>query len=394
MRDVRADWVLDRDAERRNEEGLLGLLAAAPATRVVLVDARGRVALDSPAIHPDLPSHGLTPAGPGALPAQGPGAGTRLRLAPLRGADLDLAGLETFYLGRLARRDHGGVPDGSRLLTDVAGEESTVSDDADGAASRTAHEVSPTDGDASDEAWLAVVVPDQEPTSPTDAEGAARPAPTLGGALECYPLSALRAVAADLVPYEAELATAAVALTTWHARARFCTRCGRRTVTVQAGWAQRCTGCGDLSFPRTDPAVIMAVTDERDRIVLVHGAAWAPGRYSTVAGFVEAGESAEAAVAREVAEETGLTVAEVWPVLTQPWPYPRSLMLAYRARLAPGPARPVADGVEVTDALVLTRDELTRAVRAGRIVLPGRASVAHRLIRDWYGQDLPGPDRW
>ena len=148
---------------------------------------------------------------------------------------------------------------------------------------------------------------------------------------------------------------------------------------------RRCAGCGALDFPRADPAVIMAVTDDADRIVLVHGARWDPGRYSTVAGYVEAGESGEAAVVREVAEETGLRVASVELVASQPWPFPRSLMLGYRARLAPGERLARPDGEEVTDAVVLSRSELDDALAAGTVVLPGPTSIARMLIEDWYG---------
>ena len=129
----------------------------------------------------------------------------------------------------------------------------------------------------------------------------------------------------------------------------------------------------------------MAVTDDADRIVLVHGARWEAGRYSTVAGYVEAGESCEAAVVREVAEETGLRVASAELVASQPWPFPRSLMLGYRARLAPGEHLARPDGEEVTDALVLSRTELDEALAAGTVVLPGPTSIARMLIEDWYG---------
>ena len=189
----------------------------------------------------------------------------------------------------------------------------------------------------------------------------------------------------DLSARDAGLAAPAVALAAWHARAGHCPRCGARTRPVQAGWARRCTGCAALNFPRTDPAVIMSVTDDADRLLLVHGSRWDAGRYSVVAGFVEAGECAEAAVVREVAEETGLRVARVEHVATQPWPFPRSLMLGYRARLADGERLPRPDGDEVTDAVMLSRAELARAVAAGRIVLPGPTSIARMLIEDWYG---------
>ena len=129
----------------------------------------------------------------------------------------------------------------------------------------------------------------------------------------------------------------------------------------------------------------MAVTDTSDRLLLVRGATWAPRRYSVVAGFVEAGESVEAAVAREVWEEAGLRVADVEYLASQPWPFPRSLMLGCRARLAPGEDRPSPDGQEVVEARLVSRDELTAAADDGSILLPGPTSIARLLIEDWYG---------
>ncbi|NDR54662.1 NAD(+) diphosphatase [Actinomyces sp. 565] len=347
----------DRDAERRGEPGLLDRLAADPATRLLLVDARGRVALDAPATAADLPDDGLAPAVPHdrddavwrpGHAADAPSA-VRPRLAPLTAADVDATGLTRLYLGR--ERGSGT-------------------------------------GDAAGAAWIAVVVPTDDVATPTDAEGASRPHPSLMRAMERFPLSALRAVGAELDAHDAGLATPATALAAWHARSGFCPLCGGRTQIVQAGWARRCTSCEALSFPRTDPAVIMAVTDDADRIVLVHGATWEQHRYSTVAGFVEAGEPAEAAVVREVAEETGLKVASVEFVASQPWPFPRSLMLGYRARLAPGEHLARPDGAEVTDAIVLSRTEIADAVAAGTVILPGRTSIARMLIEDWYGAPI------
>ena len=361
---------IDRDAARRGEPGLLAALAADRGTRLVLVDARGRVALDVPAVHPDLPDDGLTPPAPAIAPADGTalpaGAPPSPGLPPLSPADLDVTGLLTCYLGREAPAPGPG-PD-------------------------------PAPGPASDRrpAWIAVVVPPEDApgAEPDDAEGAARPRTDLAALLERYPLSALRAVGSDLSARDAGLAAPAVALAAWHARAGHCPRCGARTRPVQAGWARRCTGCAALSFPRTDPAVIMSVTDDADRLLLVHGSRWDAGRYSVVAGFVEAGECAEAAVVREVAEETGLRVARVEHVATQPWPFPRSLMLGYRARLADGERLPRPDGDEVTDAVMLSRAELARAVAAGRIVLPGPTSIARMLIEDWYGGPVGPRSDW
>ena len=360
----------DRDAARREEPELLETLAADPTTRLVLVDARGRIALDVPAMHPDLPEDGLTPPAPSDRDRdvweKDDPAAPRPRLAPLTAADLGAGAPPSSPLP--------SVPEASGAPTALAGLTTIYLGRESGTGT----------GDAAGDSWLAFVVPDA-PEGPADAEGADRAHRELFGLLERYPLSALRAVGHTLSAHDAGLATPAVALAAWHARARFCTVCGGRTTADQAGWVRRCTACDALDFPRADPAVIMAVTDDADRIVLVHGARWEAGRYSTVAGYVEAGESCEAAVVREVAEEAGLRVASAELVTSQPWPFPRSLMLGYRARLAPGEHLAHPDGEEVTDALVLSRDELDDALASGTVVLPGPTSIARMLIEDWYG---------
>ena len=342
----------DRDAERRSEPGLLERLAADPDTRLLLVDARGRVALTGPAIHPDLPDDGLTPpsliGSPGATAWEGPGTRSGWGLPDLR----------VGYLGASAPTR---CPD---LTVLYMGRE--VADDA-----------------SSGPAWIAVVVP--QALEVPDAEGTAVDHPDLRRLLERYPLSALRAMGAQMTARDAGLATTATALAAWHARSAYCPSCGGRTSIIEAGWARRCSDCATVHFPRTDPAVIMAVTDTSDRLLLVRGATWAPRRYSVVAGFVEAGESVEAAVAREVWEETGLRVADVEYLASQPWPFPRSLMLGCRARLAPGEDRPRPDGQEVVEARLVSRDELTAAADEGSILLPGPTSIARLLIEDWYG---------
>ncbi len=182
---------------------------------------------------------------------------------------------------------------------------------------------------------------------------------------------------------DAGLATAAVALAAWHARHPRCPRCGESTTPTRAGWARRCGADGSEHYPRTDPAVIMAVVDDADRLLLGHAAHWPDRRFSTLAGFVEAGESAEGAVRREVAEETAIVVSDVEYVTSQPWPFPGSLMLAYRARAATTAIE--VDGVEVTDARWFTRDGLARDVATGAVLLPPPSSVARLLIEDWFG---------
>ena len=178
-----------------------------------------------------------------------------------------------------------------------------------------------------------------------------------------------------------ELVVAAVALVQWHLTSPHCGLCGASTVVTTGGMVRHCPGCGRDRFPRSDPAIIVAVLDADDRLLLGHQSVWAPGRMSILAGFVTAGESLEQAVHREVAEETGLALSGVRYVASQPWPFPRSLMLGFVAR-AVGIDITV-DEVEIEYARWFTRDELTAAVDAGEVGLPGEASIAHRLIADW-----------
>ena len=150
-------------------------------------------------------------------------------------------------------------------------------------------------------------------------------------------------------PLELDLLVTAVALTQWHLRHGRCALCGAATEIEQAGWTRRCPVDGSEHFPRTDPAVIMLIHDGGDRCLLGRGAIWAPGRYSTLAGFVEPGESLESAVIREVFEEVGVAVDDVRYVASQPWPFPSSLMLGFIAH-ADGAAVVRPDKVEMAEA--------------------------------------------
>lgn len=196
----------------------------------------------------------------------------------------------------------------------------------------------------------------------------------------------LRAAGGELPAGEAELLTTAVALAGWLRDAPFCPACGARTLTRHAGWSRHCPVCGREHFPRTDPAVIVLVTsaESDDRILLGANAAWGGQRYSCFAGFTEAGESLEDTVAREVQEESGVRLRDIVYQGSQAWPYPRSLMLGFRARVVDdGDAR--ADGEEILEVRWFTRDELGAAFRGETDVqLPGAASIARRLIDDWY----------
>ena len=156
---------------------------------------------------------------------------------------------------------------------------------------------------------------------------------------------------------------------------------------ADGGHLRICTreGCAAKHFPRTDPVVIMLVTDG-DRALLGRQAVWPPGRYSALAGYVEPGESIEEAVAREVAEEAGIAVEAVTYRSSQPWPFPSSLMLGFTARLA-GSADLRFDDDELEDVRWFERDELRGAADAGDVLLPPPVAIARRLIDDWLGED-------
>ncbi len=208
------------------------------------------------------------------------------------------------------------------------------------------------------------------------------------GALGDRRFCSLRELFADLDDWEASLAVHAVGVANWHRAHPYCARCGSATVPVVGGESRTCPSCGATHFPRTDPAVIMLVLDDRDRILLGHNGQRPDGWFSALAGFVEPGESLEAAVRREVYEEVGLVVDEVVYVGSQPWPFPSSLMLGFFAHTADPRHR--VDGAEITEARWFTRRGLKDAADSGDVVLPGGVSIARRLVEDWYGGDLPG----
>lgn len=198
----------------------------------------------------------------------------------------------------------------------------------------------------------------------------------------------LRTIGALLSPRDAGAFVEALSLGRWLIDAPFCPACGTLTVLGDAGWSRRCPNCGRQHFPRTDPAVIVAITSAHDADLLLLGsnALWGADRFSCFAGFVEAGESLEAAVRREVAEESGVDVATVTYRGSQAWPYPRSLMVGYLAE-SRDDAAARADGEEIAAIRWFTRDEIGQALAGeGDVVLPGRASIAHRLIADWYAE--------
>jgi NAD+ diphosphatase len=202
----------------------------------------------------------------------------------------------------------------------------------------------------------------------------------------------LRDVGSLLDDAGAGVFTTALALGNWHAVHGHCARCGTPTDVVQAGWARSCPHCGAEHYPRTDPAVIMAVVDDSGRILLGRQASWPEKRYSTLAGFVEPGESLEAAVRREVAEESGVIVGDVEYRGSQPWPFPSSLMLGFRASAVTTDEQ--ADGVELAHARWWTPDEFTADLARRELLLPPPVSIARRLIEDWYGGPIEDSVDW
>jgi NAD+ diphosphatase len=199
----------------------------------------------------------------------------------------------------------------------------------------------------------------------------------------------LRELGAVLSDREAGIAVHLVGLANWHAVHTHCANCGAHTEVVEAGHVRQCPVCGRSHFPRSDPAIIVLVTDDQDRALLGRNAAWPEGRYSTLAGFVEPGESLEAAVRREVLEETGVIVGqEIAYAGSQPWPLPASLMLGFYAKATGFDIE--VDQDEIAEAKWFTREDLRVLVEAGTMALPGAISISRRLIEGWYGESLSG----
>ena len=195
----------------------------------------------------------------------------------------------------------------------------------------------------------------------------------------------LRPLACNLPPEEAGLLAYARALAIWRSNNSHCGRCGGETVTTRAGHARECSRCGHETFPRIDPAIIVLV-QSGDRVLLGRQPSWPPRRYSTIAGFVEPGESLEDAVRREIYEETGVSTTRVRYHSSQPWPFPSSLMLGF---IAEGmDTEPHTRDGELEDARWFDRAQLT----SGEILLPPRESISRRLVDHWLlAQAAPDP---
>lgn len=199
----------------------------------------------------------------------------------------------------------------------------------------------------------------------------------------------LRTVATVLDDRDAGLFTEALGVLNWHASHSHCPRCGAATVVEEAGWVRRCPVDNSQVFPRTDPAVIVLITDVDDRILLGSNAMWEHNRYSLLAGFVEPGEALESAVIREMFEESGLRVTDPTYVGSQPWPFPASVMCGFTARLADDQQASdlMPDGDEILALRWFSRHELRDA--GEWMLLPGPSSIAHAMIERWLGAPLP-----
>jgi NAD+ diphosphatase len=193
----------------------------------------------------------------------------------------------------------------------------------------------------------------------------------------------------DLV--EAGILLEATAIANWHETHPRCPRCGAPTDVVHSGWVRRCPQDGSEHFPRTDPAIIVTVVGPDGRLLLGTGARMRSTMFSTLAGFVEPGESLEQAVAREIEEEVGVRVTDCQYLGSQPWPFPASLMLGFTAVTEDSAAQP--DGEEVVRARWFTRGELQSATLSGEITLPSRLSISRALIEHWFGGPIEEPAR-
>lgn len=183
------------------------------------------------------------------------------------------------------------------------------------------------------------------------------------------------------------LAVSAVAVLAWQRTARFCSECGAELTLRFMGWDKICEN-GHISYPRIDPAVIMAIHDQDDNLLLGRNTAWGPGRYSVLAGFVEAGETLEAAVRREVFEETRIPVNKLEYFGSQPWPFPRSLMLAFQGWTDATERDIAVDGKEMAHAHFFSRSEFRSQLIAGAIRMPSPTSVAATLVQTWLGESF------
>ena len=195
----------------------------------------------------------------------------------------------------------------------------------------------------------------------------------------------LRSIGQVLSDRDTGVFTAALALNNWHNSHQHCPNCGTPTVIEQGGWVRRCMKDSLELFPRTDPAVIVSIIDQQDRILLGSQGTWEQNRWSILAGFVEPGESLEAAVSREMKEECGLEVTEITYRYSQSWPFPLSLMLGFTAK-ADSSKQLLPDGEEIVKLRWFSRAEIK--AEAHSLLLPGSSTISRSLIELWYGSAI------
>lgn len=197
----------------------------------------------------------------------------------------------------------------------------------------------------------------------------------------------LRRIMTWLSPRDAELAATGKAILGWHDIHEFCARCGAASEIVQGGWQRRCPACGAAHFPRTDPVVIMLIT-KGNSVLMGRSHGWPDGMYSLLAGFIEPGETVEAAVRRETFEETGVEVGAVHYLASQPWPFPASLMIGCAGEALSAELH--IDPVEIEDAKWFRREDIMAAFAGDHpSLLPARkGAIAHFLLQNWLADRL------
>ena len=365
---------IDYQTERRGEPDLIGTVLAESNTTVILT-REGRVAV---------------PRGQGELADY---ANAKIRLATLPGP-YALAGLEchpeavAMFLGGYAGEqvvaiDITRIESTSQIADCNSGERGTIDGQLAGLG-RLTSDIAPQGADDSFDETAPEAAGAEAGTAPS------RKPDVLQQAANRFDWVDLRGFAPHASAREAGQATSAVSLSIWHNRQRHCPSCGASVRSTQGGWSQRCTNEEDgnrLLFPRVEPAVITLIVDSADRMLVQHNAAWKnPTLYSVSAGFVEAGENLEHAARREALEEVGLQLGEVKYLGSQPWPYPASLMMAFKAHALTTEVR--VDGTETVDARWTTREEYTAELIAGRMSAPGKATIARYMIEQWLGREL------
>ena len=199
----------------------------------------------------------------------------------------------------------------------------------------------------------------------------------------------LRTLGSELSDRDAGLFTQSLAVANWHEINQHCPKCGTPTVIEQGGWVRRCFKDNNEIFPRTDPAIIVAITDQEDRILLGSQGTWEQNRWSILAGFVEAGESLEAAVVLEMKEECGLDVFDVEYLYSQSWPFPQSLMLGFKAK-ADSSIEFLPDGEEIVKLRWFSRSEIKAEAKS--LLLPSDSTISRALIELWYGSAIGSAD--